>query len=259
MSAQLKSTNQGQTLILTLSDPALRNAMGPAMYAAGIEALNVAETNPDIRSVVITGEGTHFCAGSDVQRLSANREKPSEVQTQIVERLHNWMEAIRTFPKPLIAAVEGAAVGSGFSLALMCDLIVAAQDSVFATAYSNLALSPDAGASWHLSQALPRQLAAELLLLDERISAQRLHELGLVNQLVEPGHAMPEALSLAERINTRAPNVMNSIKELLNEASVNSLTEQLAQERNQFVKNLHHPNASIGIQAFLHKQTPNYK
>ena len=259
MSAQLKSTNQGQTLILTLSDPVLRNAMGPAMYAAGIEALNVAETNPDIRSVVITGEGAHFCAGSDVQRLKANREQPADVQAQIIESLHNWMEAIRTFPKPIIAAVEGAAVGSGFSLALMCDLVVAAQNSVFATAYSNLALSPDAGATWHLVRALPRQLAAELLILGERISAQRLHELGLVNRVVDSGHALSEALALAERINARAPNVMNSIKELVNDASVNSLTAQLAQERNHFVKNLHHPNAGLGIQAFLHQETPNYK
>ncbi|BDU58195.1 enoyl-CoA hydratase [Limnohabitans sp. MORI2] len=259
MSAELKSTNQGQTLILTLSDPALRNAMGPAMYAAGIEALNVAETNPDIRSVVITGEGAHFCAGSDVQRLKANREQPAEVQAQIIESLHSWMEAVRTFPKPIIAAVEGAAVGSGFSLALMCDLVVAAQNSVFATAYSNLALSPDAGASWHLTKMLPRQLATELLLLGDRISAQRLHELGVVNRVVDSGHALSEALALAERINARAPNVMNSIKELVNDASMNSLTAQLAQERNQFVKNLHHPNAGIGIQAFLNQETPNYK
>ncbi|MEY2677672.1 MAG: hypothetical protein RLZ00_364 [Pseudomonadota bacterium] len=259
MSAQLKSTNQGQTLILTLSDPALRNAMGPAMCAAGIEALNVAETNPDIRSVVITGEGAHFCAGSDVHRLKANREQPADVQAQIIESLHNWMEAIRTFPKPVIAAVEGAAVGSGFSLALMCDLVVAAESSVFATAYSNLALSPDAGASWHLTQALPRQSAAELLMLGERISAQRLHELGVVNRVVDSGHALTEALALAERINARAPNVMNSIKDLLNEASTHSLTAQLAQERNHFVKNLHHPNAGLGIQAFLNKEVPHYK
>ena len=259
MSAQLKSTNQGQTLVLTLSDPTLRNAMGPAMYAAGIEALNVAETNPDIRSVVITGEGSHFCAGSDVHSLKANREQPAEIQAQMVESLHNWMESIRTFPKPIIAAVEGAAVGSGFSLALMCDLIVASDSSVFAMAYSNLGLSPDAGGSWNLTHALPRQLASELLLLGERISAQRLQELGIVNRLVDNGHALTEALALAERINERAPNVMNSIKELINDASTHSLTEQLAQERNQFVKNLHHPNAGIGIHAFLNKEAPNYK
>ena len=228
MSAQLKSTNQGQTLILTLSDPTLRNAMGPAMYAAGIEALNVAETNPDIRSVVIAGEGAHFCAGSDVHRLKANRDQSAEVQAQTVESLHNWMEAIRTFPKPVIAAVEGAAVGSGFSLALMCDLIVAADNSVFAMAYSNLGLSPDAGGSWNLAHTLPRQLASELLLL-------------------------------GDRINARAPNVMNSIKELVNDAGTHHMTDHLAQERNQFVKNLHHTNAGIGIQAFLNKEVPHYK
>lgn len=259
MSAQLKSTNQGQTLILTLSDPALRNAMGPAMYAAGIEALNVAETNPDIRSVVITGEGAHFCAGGDVHAIKANREQPAEVHAQVIESLHNWMEAIRTFPKPIIAAVEGAAVGSGFSLALMCDLIVAADNSVFAMAYSNLGLSPDAGGSWSLTHALPRQLTAELLLLGGHISAQRLHTLGVVNGVVDNGHALTEALALAERINARAPNVMNSIKELINDASEHSLTQQLAQERNQFVKNLHHLNAGIGIHAFLHKEVPHYK
>ena len=259
MSAQLKSTNHGQTLILTLSDPALRNAMGPAMYAAGIEALNVAETNPDIRSVVIAGEGSHFCAGSDVHRLQTNREQSAEAQAQTIEGLHNWMEAIRTFPKPVIAAVEGAAVGSGFSLALMCDMVVAAESSVFAMAYSNLGLSPDAGASWNLTHALPRQLAAELLLLGDLINAKRLHELGVVNRVVDNGHALTEALALAERINTHAPNVMNSIKELINEASTHHLTEQLAQERNHFVKNLHHPNAGVGIQAFLNKEAPHYK
>jgi enoyl-CoA hydratase/carnithine racemase len=259
MSAQLKSTNNDQTLILTLSDPTLRNAMGPAMYAAGIEALNVAETNPDIRSVVITGEGAHFCAGSDVHRLKANRDQPAEVQAQTIESLHNWMEAIRTFPKPVIAAVEGAAVGSGFSLALMCDLIVAADNSVFAMAYSNLGLSPDAGGSWNLTHALPRQLASELLLLGERISAQRLHTLGVVNRLVDSGHALTEALALAERINERAPNVMNSIKELVNDVGTHHMTDHLAQERNQFMKNLHHTNAGIGIQAFLNKEVPHYK
>lgn len=122
MTAQLKSTSQGQTLILTLSDPSLRNALGPEMYAAGIEALNVAETNPEIRSVIITGEGANFCAGGNLQRLQGNRDKAPEVQAQSIEGLHSWIEAIRTFPKPVIAAVEGAAAGAGFSLVLMCDL-----------------------------------------------------------------------------------------------------------------------------------------
>ena len=259
MTAQLKSTSQGQTLILTLSDPVLRNAMGPDIYAAGIEALSVAETNPDIHSVIITGEGAHFCAGGNLNRLNANRELPPEVQAQSIEAMHSWMEAIRTFPKPVIAAVEGAAAGAGFSLVLMCDFVVAAADSVFVMAYSNIALSPDGGASWNLARALPRQLASELLMLGERITPARLQTLGVVNRVVDSGHALSEALQLAERLNARAHNSISSIKELLNDAQTNGITDQLAQERHHFVKNLHHVNGGIGIQAFINKETPRYK
>jgi enoyl-CoA hydratase/carnithine racemase len=246
-------------MVLTLSNPGHRNALGPEMYAAGIEALNAAENNPEVRSVVITGEGALFCAGGDLRRLQANRQQEPAVQAQSIESLHNWIETIRTFPKPVIAAVEGAAAGAGFSLALACDFIVAASDAVFVMAYSNVALSPDGGASWSLARALPRQLASELLMAGERIHAPRLHALGLVNRLSEPGHAMDEALGLAEQLNARAPNALASIKELLNEAPQASLTQQLAQERSHFVRNLHHPNAGRGITAFLAKQVPDYE
>lgn len=259
MIGQLKSAVHGQTLVLTISNPTLRNALGPEIYTAGIEALNAAEGNPEIRSVIITGEGAHFCAGGNLQRLLTNREQPMEVQAQSIDGLHTWMEAIHAFPKPVIAAVEGAAAGAGFSLVLMCDLVVAARDSIFVMAYSSIALSPDGGGSWNLSQALPRQLAAELMLLGERISAERLHALGSVNRLVESGTALTQALDLAERINARAPNAMQSIKELINDAPTQSLHVHLTQERNHFVKNLHHANAGLGISAFLNKEKPIYK
>ncbi len=246
-------------MVLTLSNPGQRNALGPAIYAAGVEALNVAETNPEIRSVVITGEGALFCAGGDLQRLQANRQQPPAVQAESIEGLHNWIEAIRTFPKPVIAAVEGAAAGAGFSLALACDFIVAASDAIFVMAYSNVALSPDGGASWHLTRALPRQLATELLMSGERIGTERLHALGLVNRVAVPGQALDDALALAERLNTRAPNALASVKELVNEAPQATLTHQLALERDHFVRNLHHVNAGIGIAAFLAKQPPRYE
>ncbi len=259
MIGQLKSAVHGQTLVLTISNPTLRNALGPEIYTAGIEALNAAESNPEIRSVIITGEGAHFCAGGNLQRLLTNREQPKEVQAQSIDGLHTWMEAIHTFPKPVIAAVEGAAAGAGFSLVLMCDLVVAARDSIFVMAYSSIALSPDGGGSWNLSHTLPRQLAAELMLLGERISAERLHDLGSVNRLVESGTALTQALDLAERINARAPNAMQSIKELINDAPTQSLHVHLTQERDHFVKNLHHANAGLGISAFLNKEKPIYK
>ena len=258
MPAQLKSTRLGQTLVLTLCNPEHRNALGPEMYAAGVEALGVAESSNEVRSVVLTGDGSTFSAGGNLQRLQANRQQPPDIQAQSIEGLHNWVEAIRTFPKPVIAAVEGAAAGAGFSLVLACDMVVAARNAIFVMAYSNIALSPDGGASWALHNAVPRQLAAELLMCAERLGAERLHTLGIVNRVTEPGAALDDALALAERINQRAPNALASVKELLNDATGSSLSDQLARERDHFVKNLHHANAGIGIAAFLNKEAPRY-
>lgn len=259
MPAQLLSTCEEATLVLTLSNPEFKNALGPEIYAAGVEALSVAETNPEVRSVIITGAGEMFSAGGNLQRLNQNRKLPPSHQAQSIEGLNNWIEAIRTFPKPILAAVEGAAAGAGFSLALACDLIVSARQSIFVMAYSNIALSPDGGGTWSLSRNMPRQLATELLMLGERIGAERLHDLGIVNRLCEPGQALGTALSLAAQLNQRAPNALASIKELLNEADGAPLTDQLNSERNHFVKNLHHANAGVGISAFLNKQTPRYE
>jgi enoyl-CoA hydratase/carnithine racemase len=259
MPEQLKSSSQGHTLILTLSNPDARNALGPDIYVAGVEALNVAADHPDVRTVVITGEGEHFSAGGNLQRLLGNRDKDPAHQARSIDAFHAWMDCLHTFPKPVIAAVEGAAAGAGFSLVLSCDLVVASTQSVFSLAYSNIGLSPDGGASWQLSRKVPRSLATQWLMLGERLSAQTLLQQGLVNELCEPGRALQQALVLAERLNARAGNALSSIKELLNSAASNSLSAQLDAERDHFVRNLHHPNGGIGIQAFLNKAIPQYE
>ncbi len=258
MTAQLLSTRDGQTMVLTISNPEHRNALGPEIYAAGVEALNAAETGSEVRSVVITGAGDVFSAGGNLQRLQANRQLPPAAQAQSIESLHNWIEAIRAFPKPVIAAVEGPAAGAGFSLVLACDLIVASSSAVFVMAYSNIALSPDGGGSWSLANAMPRQLATELLMCGEKVSVSRLQQLGIVNRATEPGQALGAALELAASLNARAPNALASIKELLNQAPGASLNQALAQERDHFVANLHHANAGIGISAFIEKTPPRY-
>ncbi len=259
MSASLKSHSHGQTMVLTISNPEHRNALGPAMYAAGVEPLNVTASNPEVRSVVITGEGAHFCAGGNLQRLLGNRQQPPEVQAASIENLHNWIETIRAFPKPVIAAVEGSCAGAGFSLALACDMVVAAQNSVFVMAYSSVALSPDGGATWSLLRALPRATALQLLMCGDRIDAERLHALAVVNQVTAPSEALTQALALAERLNARAPNTLASIKELVNDAQTSTLHAQLAAERDHFVRNLHHANAGEGIAAFLGKRPAQYR
>lgn len=258
MAAQLKTSTQGETLILTLSNPGLRNALGPEIYAAGTEALMAAEANPDIKTVILTGEGEHFCAGGNLNRLLENRRREPEVQAQSIEGLHGWMQTIRTFPKPVIAAVEGACAGAGFSMILMCDFVIAASNSIFVLAYSNVGLSPDGGATWSLARSLPRQLASEVLMLGGKINPQLLQQLGLINQLSDPGQALSSALQWAQRLNQRPPNVLASLKELLSDGLTQPMSVQLDAEKTHFVRNLHHPNAQTGIQAFFDKQPPKY-
>jgi enoyl-CoA hydratase/carnithine racemase len=240
-----------QIKLLTLSNPTLRNALSPAIYAAGIEAINHADSSNDVRAVVITGEGETFCAGGNLQRLQYNRTQPKEVQADSIDGLHAWIEAIRTCRKPVIAAVEGAAAGAGFSLALACDLVVASRDAVFVMAYSTVGLSPDGGGS--------RQLATELLLTGDRISAERLHALGVINQLTDKGQALNAAAQLAEKLAAKAPNVLASVKELVADAPERSLSDHLSAERDFFVDNLHHANGGEGIAAFLDKRKPKFQ
>ncbi|NBT54683.1 MAG: enoyl-CoA hydratase [Betaproteobacteria bacterium] len=259
MAAALHQSRSGQTLVLTIANPEYRNALGPEIYAAGQDALSMASKDAGIRSIVITGDGGVFSAGGNLQRLQANRAQAPEVQAQSIEGLHQWIKSIAHCPKPVIAAVEGAAAGAGFSLALACDLLVAADDAVMVMAYSSVALSPDGGGSWSLAQALPRQLVTELLMCGNRISAQRLHELGVVNQVGPRGTALQMAMALAEGLNARAPNALASAKTLTRQACANGLDQQLDHERDHFVRNLHHANADIGITAFLNKTTPTYQ
>jgi enoyl-CoA hydratase/carnithine racemase len=117
---------------------------------------------------------------------------------------------------------------------------------------------PSCGGLFRSARALPLNIAKELLLTGDRLTATRCAELGLVNRVTAAGGALAEALALAERLNGKAPNALASIKELLNEAPVAPLTQQLASERDHFVRNLHHANGGIGIQAFLTKQKPRY-
>ncbi len=259
MTTELQTERHDTTLVLRLHGPATRNALSPQVYAAGVETLNMAETHPDVRAVVLTGANGHFCGGGDLQRLAHQRMHDMAAQARNLDAFHQWIEALHSFPKPVIAAVEGVAAGGGVSLALACDLLVAAQDSVFVMAYSNVGLSPDGGATWSLARALPRATALQLLMGGERITPERLQQLGVINTVCGNGEALDQALTLAERLNARAPNALASIKDLVNDAASVSLHTQLAAERDHFVRNLHHANAGEGIAAFLDKRPARYR
>lgn len=259
MSAELKATRYDSTLILTLSNPGKRNALHPDIAAAAIETLSTAERDDTLRVVVLTGADQYFCAGGDLNRLIENRAQPKSVQAASIDHLHGWIDALRDYPKPIIAAVEGGAAGAGFSLALACDLIVSSVAAKFTMSYINVGLTPDGGGSWFLTQALPRALVTELLIGGKAIGAERLHQLGVINRLAAAGSALDTALQWAEELAKQSPHAIENIKALLRDAPGSTLNAHMQSEKHSFVECLHHRDAHEGINAFLEKRSPNYR
>ncbi len=259
MSAELLAERQDTTLILTMSNPSLRNALHPDMVAAAIETLATAERDDSIRAVVLTGAEGYFCAGRNLAALLENRAVDPLEQVDSIDNLHGWIEAIRDCPKPVIAAIEGGAAGSGFSLALACDLIVSGNGVRFIMSNVKMGLTPDGGASWLLTQSLPRQLITEILLEGAPIPVKRLHDLGIVNRIVPDGSALSAAIQWAGQLALLPPTSMERIKSLMNEAQGNLLKQQFEAEKHNFIESLRHREAQEGIHAFLEKRKPRYQ
>ena len=259
MSAELRASRNNATLILTLSNPSAKNALHPDIYAAAIEALSPAERDNTVRAVILTGADNFFCSGGNLKRLLDLRRQGLQEQVEELDQLQSWIETMRGCPKPIIAAVDGAAVGTGFSLALACDFIVAGSGALFQAASVKVGLTPDGGSSWFLTRALPHQLATEMMLEGKPIGAERLHQLGIVNKLVQKGAALQAAMDWADELAELSPNAVEHIKTLIDGAQTNTLSEQFTDEKEGFVKALHHRDSFEGISAFLEKRKPAYK
>lgn len=258
MPSELLSERRGAALVLTISDPATRNTLSPRVYEAGTSALREAATDRTLRAVVLRGDGAHFCAGGDLQRLAAARDGAPDLVRANIDRFHAFVLAMRECPKPVIAAVEGHAAGGGCSLVLACDLVIAAEGARFTMSYGRAGLSPDGGGTFHLAQALPRAVALQMLWLPEPMSARQWHTLGLVNAVSADGQALSDALAWVERLSRAASNAVASAKALVGQARWHTLSEQLSAEREQFVPNLQHDNAAEGLRAFFEKRAPRF-
>jgi enoyl-CoA hydratase/carnithine racemase len=256
---RLLSERRGRVLLVTISNPAARNAIMPDLYRAALPMFRDAATDDGIGAIVLTGEGEHFCGGGNLNRLLAQRSLPPATQFDNLNVFHDWITVMRECPKPVIAAVEGAAAGGGFSVCLGCDLIVAAEDAKFVMSYVKVALSPDGGGSDALAYALPPQAALEILLDGAPVSSARLHALGVVNRVVPRGTALPEALRWADRLAEGPAFAQARIKQLVYAARGRAPRAQLDAERDAFIEGLYHDEGGEGIGAFLEKRPPRWR
>jgi enoyl-CoA hydratase/carnithine racemase len=258
MSDALIVRRDGPVLHLVNNNPSARNALSFDYCQAMVRELAACADDPSIASVVLSGAEGFFCAGGDLNVLITRREMSLDARFQAISVLHDMIRAMQACPKPIIAAVEGGAAGAGASIALACDMIVAAQDAYFAVSYLRVGLTPDGGATAFLSEFAPRQLVNEILMFGDKIPVERLHQLGAINRLTGAGDAISTAQEMGERLNRFGPDALASAKRLGLSARSNDLETQLDIEARAMAKAQGNEESGEGIAAFLEKRRADF-
>ncbi|MDK3018986.1 oxepin-CoA hydrolase, alternative type [Pseudodonghicola flavimaris] len=249
--------DRGDRLVVLNGNAARRGALTPefldAITAAAEQALA-----PRIKAVILSSEGPFFCAGGDLNVLITRQGLAEDDRRAQIDRLHARIRAIRTCPVPVIAAIEGGAAGAGLSIALACDLIVAAEDAKFTAAYVKAGLVPDGGLTAALARILPRPLSMEMCLLGRPVTAARMAALGAVNLLTAPGGAEAGAMELADALAKGPRNTQGVIRSMVARAYDTTEAEQLDIERDAMGRATGSADAAEGIAAFLEKRAPDW-
>jgi 2-(1,2-epoxy-1,2-dihydrophenyl)acetyl-CoA isomerase len=245
---------------ITLNRPEILNAVNRETIAALAAAVTEAAEDRSARVVLLRGAGTHFCAGGDItmfaELIGLDPMERHKALFQIVDLLHPMLIRLRHMPKPVIAAVQGAAAGFGLSLVLAADLALAAEDAVFTSGYIHLGTSPDGGMTATLSRVVGLKRAAELMLLGDRFDAARALELGLVNRVFPAQALAAEAAALAARLAAGPTHAYGRTKALLQATLGDAFDAQLRRETESFAACAATADFAEGVRAFLEKRRP---
>lgn len=243
-------------LVVRLNRPASLNAFTVGMHQALLAAIASAKTDPQLRSVVLTGAGRAFCAGQDLQESMA-ADGPISDLGEHLDRFYNpLIRALRDLPIPVIAAVNGVAAGAGASLAFACDIVVAARSARFVQSFSKIGLVPDSGATWTLPRLVGPLRARAMTLLGEPLDAQTALAWGLVWSVVDDDALLDAALAVADRLAALPPTGLALTKQALDAAMEVSLDRQLDTERDLQSKAGASADHREAVRAFVEKRAP---
>ena len=219
---------RGHTMVITMNRPEVKNALTSEMPLRIADALDEASADLEVRAVIITGAGDAFCSGADTRRMS-NQEGVFQ-GTSAPSTRHNYSHGVQRMSKafyaceaPVIAAVNGAALGLGFDVAIQCDMRLATENASFSEAFVTVGLIPGDGGFWHLPRLVGYSRAVEMTITGRKIDVKTAEAWGLVSQIVRNGRALDAALALADEIATRAPQTVRLSKRLIRAADQASL------------------------------------
>jgi len=254
---KLKLEARGAIRIVTLSDPATMNAASVEMAEELTAALGTATADPEVRAIVLTGEGRGFCSGANLQ--PGGRGEGVRNAGSALERVYNpLVTLVREMETPLVTAVNGAAAGVGCSLALLGDLIVAGESAYFLQAFRRIGLVPDGGSTYLLPRMVGRARAMEMAMLGERVPARQALEWGLINRCVDDAALMPTALALAEEL-ASGPASLGLTRQLIWGSLDAGWSEQLHREAAAQSKAGRTEDFGEGVAAFLQKRKAEFK
>jgi enoyl-CoA hydratase/carnithine racemase len=246
------ATTEGRVRTVVINRPEKKNALTISMYGRLADELAHAAEDPAIRVVVLTGVEGVFTAGNDL----ADFQKAGDDEATTF--VNPFLAALPLFPKPLLAGVNGLAVGIGTTMLLHCDLVYASSEAVFSMPFAPLGLTPEAGSSLLLPRVAGLQRATELLLLGEKFDAQLAREAGLVNEVVEPNQLRQRVTSRAEDLAALPPAAVRQTKALIRQNWVEQLKEVMEREGVVFMERLFSPEAAEAFAAFFEKRAADF-
>ncbi|HHS9508321.1 TPA: 2-(1,2-epoxy-1,2-dihydrophenyl)acetyl-CoA isomerase PaaG [Raoultella planticola] len=254
----LSEVEQG-VMTITLNRPDRLNSFNDLMHQQLAACLTQAERDDNVRCLLITGAGRGFCAGQDLNDRNVDPSGPAPDLGLSVERFYNpLVRRLAALPKPVIAAVNGVAAGAGATLALGCDIVLAARSANFVMAFSKLGLVPDCGGSWFLPRVAGRARAMGLALLGEKLSAEQAAQWGMIWQLVEDAELADTSRQLARHLATQPTFGLGLIKKALQVSETNGLDAQLDLERDYQRLAGRSDGYREGVSAFLAKRPPQF-
>ncbi len=256
MSERVHTRTEGHVCVVTIDNPPV-NAFHPDVAEELIAAFDALErAKPKPRAVVITGAGKYFMAGGDIRFFQTLDETSAETYAR---RIQICQEKLLHFEAPVIAALNGSALGGGCELMMACDIRIAAADAVFGQPEVTLGVIPGAGGTQNLPRLVPLGTAKKLLFTGDRISAAEALRIGLVDEVVPTGAVMEQAMALAERIANNAPLAVAAAKRAVNLGIELNLSEALRLEARLLGELFRSQDVKEGVSAFVEKRPPNFK
>jgi len=243
-----------RTALARLNRPKQLNALNGAVMDALCLALEELDRDDEVRAIVVTGDERAFAAGADIGEMA----NATPIDMLITNRIGQW-DRIRRITKPVIAAVNGWALGGGCELAMTLDLIVAGEGAKFGQPEINIGVIPGAGGTQRLTRAVGKSRAMEMILTGEPITAREAHAAGLVARVTQDELCVEDALALAAKMAEKSPLALRMAKEAVNAAYEMSLTDALAHERRLFYLLFASEDQKEGMAAFLEKRSPDFK